>query len=229
MYCIECGVKLADGQAQCPLCGTAVCHPTKQVSGAPLYPAGKLPKRRSGRKALCGAGVILYLIPLAVCFFCDLQPDRVLNWFGFVAGALAVLYVAAALPMWFSRPNPVIFVPCGFAAAALYLLYICLATGGNWYLGFGLPVTGCLCLIVTAAVTLLQYVKRGRLYIMGGASVALGLFLWLLEWLLDLQLGLAYAGWSVYPLAVLVLLGGLLIYLGISGSARDALVRKLFF
>ena len=39
-----------------------------------------------------------------------------------VAGALVVSYVVLALPVWFRRPNPVIFVPCDFAAAALYLL-----------------------------------------------------------------------------------------------------------
>ena len=27
MYCIQCGVKLADSQSACPLCGTVVFHP----------------------------------------------------------------------------------------------------------------------------------------------------------------------------------------------------------
>ena len=27
MYCIQCGVKLADTEKQCPLCGTVVFHP----------------------------------------------------------------------------------------------------------------------------------------------------------------------------------------------------------
>ena len=27
MYCIKCGVKLADTEKKCPLCGTVVYHP----------------------------------------------------------------------------------------------------------------------------------------------------------------------------------------------------------
>lgn len=27
MYCIKCGVKLADSEKKCPLCNTIVCHP----------------------------------------------------------------------------------------------------------------------------------------------------------------------------------------------------------
>ena len=27
MYCIKCGVELADTEKQCPLCGTLVYHP----------------------------------------------------------------------------------------------------------------------------------------------------------------------------------------------------------
>ena len=29
MYCVKCGVELADSQRVCPLCGTRVFHPYK--------------------------------------------------------------------------------------------------------------------------------------------------------------------------------------------------------
>ena len=48
---------------------------------------------------------------------------------------------------------PVIFTPCAFAAAALYVLYIQWMTGGSWYLTFALPVIVGLTLIVTAVVS----------------------------------------------------------------------------
>ena len=64
MYCIKCGVGLADTEHTCPLCGTRVYHPDLPMPvGAPLYPENKLPKVRSGRKALSGAIIILFLIP----------------------------------------------------------------------------------------------------------------------------------------------------------------------
>lgn len=230
MYCIKCGVRLADTEKQCPLCNTVVYHPEfAQSPDRPLYPADKLPKSHTGSKPLNVAVMILFLIPLLVCFFADLSLDGALDWFGYVAGALVIAYTAFALPLWFARPNPVIFVPCSFAAVALYLLYIQLATGGSWFLPFALPVVGGLCLIASAVVTLLHYLRRGRLYIFGGALIALGGFMLLIEFLMNLTFGTEFIGWAIYPLVVLALLGGLLIYFAIDSSAREMVERKLFF
>ena len=129
MYCIKCGVELADSEKKCPLCNTLVCHPDfKQPQKTGLYPDNKMPMAHSGAKALGGVIIILFLVPLILSFFSDLQKNGRLDWFGYVAGALVVGYVMFALPLWFKKPNPVIFVPCTFAATALYLLYINLIT-----------------------------------------------------------------------------------------------------
>ena len=230
MYCVNCGVKLADTEKKCPLCETVCYHPDiKRPAGRQLYPGDKMPQRRSGVKALGGAIIILYLIPLILCFFSDMHPDGMLDWFGFIAGGLAVSYVMFALPLWFKKPNPVIFVPCGFAAVILYLFYINIQTGGHWFLSFAFPITGALGLTVCAVVTLLRYLRRGRLYIIGGALMALGGTILLTEELMAFTFALPFIGWSVYPFIVLILLGGLLVYLAIDGAAREVVERKLFF
>ena len=125
--------------------------------------------------------LILFLIPLLTTFLVDLQADGQISWFGFVAGALLLAYVIFALPLWFREPNPFVFVPCGFAAAALYLLYISLATGGKWFLPFALPVTAGLCIIASTLVVLLRCLRRGRLYIFGGGFILAGVFTLLIE------------------------------------------------
>ena len=140
MYCIRCGVKLAETESKCPLCGTSVCHPDFGATAPPLYPPNRLPESKAGRKALSGGIIILFLIPLIICFFADRQINGELNWFGYVVGALGVAYVLFALPQWFRKPNPVIFAPCSFAAAALYVWYIDFATRGGWFWTFALPV-----------------------------------------------------------------------------------------
>lgn len=230
MYCVKCGVKLSDTESKCPLCETTVYHPEiKRPAARPLYPENRMPARKSPAKALGGAGLILYLIPLAVCLFSDLQSNGTLDWFGYVAGALAVAYITFALPLWFKKPNPVIFAPCSLAAIIVYLLYINMKTGGNWFWGFALPVAVGLGLILCAVITLMRYLRRGWLYIIGGAYMALGGMLLLIEYRLSATFSVAFIGWSVYPLLVLVLLGGLLIYLAINRTARETLRRKLFF
>ena len=230
MYCVNCGVKLEDTETKCPLCETVVYHPDlRQGEGTPLYPAGRIPKPRARSKVLAGLSVPAFLIPLLVCFLCDRSVDGVLEWFGFVAGGLAVAYVALALPLWFKRSHPIVFTPCGVAAALVYLLYVSLATGGDWFLPFAFPVAGGFGILLCALVVLLCLLKRGRLFIWGGYFIALGGWMLLLEFLLGATFGMPFYGWSVYPLVVFVLLGGALIFLGISATAREIMERKLFF
>ena len=230
MYCVNCGVKLEDTETKCPLCGTVVYHPEiTRPDARPLYPKNKMPDIKAGTKAMCGAVIILFLIPLAVCFFADLLFDGTLDWFGYAAGALIDAYIMFALPLWFNKPSPVIFVPCYFVTTGLYLLYINLSTSGNWFLSFAFPVTGGICLITCAVVTLLYYVRRGRLYIIGGMLIALGGFAPLIEFLMSVTFNLRFIGWSVYPLVILVLFGGLLLYFAISRPAREIMKRKFFF
>ncbi len=230
MYCVNCGVKLADTEKKCPLCETEVYHPTiKQGEARKLYPEGKMPEKKSGFNVIAVAGVIIFVLAMIICFFADIQRNAKLDWFGFVGGALVSGYVIFALPLWFKRPNPVIFVPCDFAVSILYLWYINFAVGGDWFLSFVFPAVGGMALIICTVITLIRYVKRGRLYILGGASVLLGAFMLLVEYLLDMTFKLSFVGWSIYPLIALVALGGIMIYLAIDAVARETVARKLFF
>lgn len=230
MYCINCGVQLADTEKACPLCGIRVYHPDLQrPEASPLYPRGRAPA--SAGRSLLGPALLtaLCLLSALIVGLCDQQLTGGITWSGYVVGGLGVGLVALVLPSWFRRPNPAIFVPCGFAAALLYLLYICLATGGRWFLPFAFPVCGGIGLIVTATTTLLRYIRRGRLFIAGGALIALGGFMLLTELLLNRAFAVAhFSGWSIYPLAVMTLLGGLLIFLGICRPARELMARKFF-
>lgn len=230
MYCIQCGVKLADTEKSCPLCGIKVYHPDlQQPEGKPLYPAGKMPAQPSRSLMLQGLMTVLVALSGLIVALCDQQITGRITWSGFILGGLAVGYVVFVLPAWFRRPNPAIFVPCGFASAIGYLLYICLATGGSWFLPFAFPVAGGIGLIVTATATLLRYLRRGRLFIAGGAAIALGGFMLLTECLLNLTFAISrFSGWSIYPLAVLVLMGGFLVFLGICRPAREMMARKFF-
>ena len=230
MYCINCGVKLADSEKQCPLCLTKVYHPDiSQKDADPLYPPQRYPALQVSPTGTRVILTVLFLLPLLICLQCDLLLSGGISWSGYVSGALVVLYVAVVLPSWFRKPNPVIFVPCTFAAVGAYLLYINFATAGSWFLSFAFPVTGFIALVVTAVVTLLRYVRKGMLYIIGGAFIALGAFMPLMEFLLVLTFSsVEFVWWSLYPLTALVLLGGMLIFLAICRPARETMERKLF-
>ena len=181
MYCMNCGVRLGEGETRCPLCGLRAYHPDipRQV-GEPLYPrqwVAPEPERTSMRFLF----TIIALAAAAVCLLVDLSLWSRVTWSGYVLGALAVAYVLLALPLWFRRPNPVVLLPVDFVAVGLYLLYINLKTSGGWFLSFAFPVTGIACLLTTTVVALAHYLRRGYFFIFGGASIAVGCSAMLVE------------------------------------------------
>ena len=231
MYCIKCGVELADSEKSCPLCQTPVFHPLlPHPGGEALYPADEnVPRKMRPWGWLMVATAVLFLLPSIVSILIDLQVRSRITWSGYVVGALVVGYVTAILPAWFHRPNPVIFVPCSFLAVGLYLLYIDLSTGGHWFLTFAFPVVGGLGLIVTTVVTLCRYIHKGRLYVFGGAAMTLGFFMPVLELLLNRTFHRPrFIGWSFYPLSALVVLGIILLLVALCRPIRESF-RKRFF
>ena len=230
MYCVKCGVKLADTEVRCPLCGTRVFHPDIfREEAESLYPKQKFPKIHGKNYVLPVLFTAAFVLPFIIVLLCDIQFNAAVTWSGYVMGALLLGYIAAVLPTWFKKPNPVVFVPCDFAAASLYLLYINEATEGDWYLGFALPVVLCVAAIVIPVVTLTHYLKRGKLFVFGGATIALGALMVLMEALMVATFeGLYFKGWSLYPLITLALIGGLLIFIGAYRPAKESMERMFF-
>ena len=230
MYCVNCGIRLADTEKICPLCGTAAFHPDIQRPQAePLYPADRLPAPQVRSRASQILLTALFLIPMLICLQCDLLVKGSITWSGYVMGALITGYVWFILPQWFRRPNPVVFCAADFLAAGLYLLYINLAVDGDWFLSFAFPVTGTVGLIAITVTALVKYVRKGYLYIFGGALIALGSFMPLMEFLLTITFApIRFYGWSLFPLTALAVVGGALIFLAINRRAREKMEKRFF-
>lgn len=230
MYCIKCGVELADSEKSCPLCGTLVFHPHLPIpNGEKPYPTDRQPPQQVSPLGAQFILTMLFIAGLVIPTLCDLQVNGGMTWSGYVMGALVLGYVCVVLPFWFRHPNPVIFVPVDFAVLILYLLYISLSTGGGWFLSFAFPVAGGFGLIITAVVVLTRYIRKGRLFIFGGAAIALGAFMPLMEYLLTITFHYSrFYAWSMYPLISLVLLGITMICTGSSRRLRDSMQRKFF-
>lgn len=230
MYCISCGVKLEDSEKRCPLCGLEVYHPKLDLpAGEPLYPSLQYPQKEVSPWGIRVLILTVFLLPLITVLLCDLPINGEITWSGYVIGALIISYTAVILPFWFKAPNPVIFIPIDFALIGVYLLYINYAVKGSWFMTFAFPVTGFFALLVTTVVTLNRYVRRGRLFIYGGAITAVGLFIPIIELLLYVTFdSLKYTFWSFYPMGVLFLFGCFLMFLGICRPAREMMERKFF-
>lgn len=231
MYCIKCGVELADSEQICPLCGLKVYHPEMPKPKNIEYPYPKFERinEQVSRFGLMMVLTVIFLLPILLTLICDISINHTVSWSGYVIGGILTAYVIFILPIWFRRPNPVIFVPVGFATVALYVLYIDLVNAGGWFLFFAFPLIAGIGLIVTAVVTLMKYLPKGGLYVFGGAFIAFGGFTVLIDHLVNVTF---HTGrgifWAWYPLTVFSVLGLFLIFVAICRPLRESLKKKFF-
>lgn len=230
MFCIKCGVELSDSEESCPLCGTRVYHPDiERKVQEPAFPVFTPSDEKLSTRGLLFIVTTIFAAVIAQLLICEFSVTAAHGWAGYAIGGVVLVYILIVLPMWFRKPNLVIFVPCDFAAILLYLLYIDILTEGHWFLSFAFPAVGALALIATAFTALLKYVKRGHLYIWGGTIIANGLYMVLLELLINYTFRLSSVfKWSYFPLFGCFILGMGLIVIAICKPIREALKKKFF-
>ena len=228
MYCVRCGVRLQDGTESCPLCQTPVWNPD-EARPEPGFPETlPLLYRESALPAAVAFTVICTLAVLVILIVCLRLPGAQ-AWGGYAIGGILVFYTVVVLPLWFPTPRAEILVPVDFLAAGLYVLYICVVNNGHWYLSFAFPVILAACVLTTAMICLLKYIRGGRLFIFGGFLVLLGGFTVLVEFFEHLTFGTRMFLWSLYPLLSFGLVGLFLLLAGMVPSLRDWLERRFFF
>ena len=228
MYCPNCGVKLEEGGKKCPLC-LADLPSTEKGKGKSFYPDLPRPRQKEDFRGLLFLITLFFLIAGGCVLALDLIRNEKITYSVSVLTLLLLFYAAFCLPRWWRRPNPAIFLPVVFCCLMGALLYEDLRTGGGWFLPFALPVLGGFFLFLEAAVTLLEYVRGGRLYIFGGFFLAIGVLFFVSELLyratFSMPICLTY---SILPLILFCTLGMGLIVIAIVPPFRRYFERRFF-
>lgn len=226
MYCIKCGVELADSERKCPLCHTPVYFPGIDTEPERPFPSIPPVHEKVNPRGILFILSFLALITAVISVFADINTNGIFSFSGYVVGGVILGYVIFILPAWFVKPSPAVFVPIDFLALAIYVWYIAYKTGGTWFFPFALPVIGGAALIMCSTVILCYYIRRGYLYIFGGASIAVGLYTCLVELLVNLTFepNLGFL-WSPYPAISLSLIGAMFIVIAIVKPLRESLLR----
>jgi len=231
MYCVYCGVRLQDGAAECPLCHTPVtAAPMPERKQAASY-SNRYPRleKQSGKFLVLGlVTVILTAAALGCLIFC-LKSTGEVGWSGIAALGMALLWVWGVLPLFFSRWRPMIFLPVDFACLGGYLLYLCVNTGGHWFLSFAFPVTLMAAVLTLAGVAMMRYIVQGRLRLMSLLLIAIGLSFMLVEFFQHITFGTPMFVWSLYCVSGFCLIGFFLFIASLIPPLRSALRRKFFF
>ncbi|MBO5968864.1 MAG: hypothetical protein J6S14_10245 [Clostridia bacterium] len=232
MYCVKCGVELADTENKCPLCGTSVYHPDiVRDKAEPTYPAYVKGREKMRPQGVLFILTVLCVMPIAICLFCDLYFGGGLTWSGYPTGGIVLFYSIFILPQWFYRPNPVIFCPISCTVLAGFLFYINYHTEGEWFLTFAFPILVYLALLVCTVITLLRYTRRGRLYIAGASFIAIGFLCVLVQFFMNLTFlenALFDLFWSLIPFIACFLAGMMLIVIAIVKPLRESLKKRFF-
>ena len=225
MYCIKCGVELAEHEKKCPLCGTEIIYP-EFIKNAPApFPENKTVYRELNRNGFLSILSFLIFTAAALTLICDLSRSGTVVWSGYAAGGIALGYIIIILPMWFKKREPVLFLAVDFASVLLYLYYINQSIQAKWFTPFALPVVVSLAALICLSVFLC---RQKILYILGGAFIMFGGFIVFTEFLLIHTFGLAQRlVWSVYPLTVFALIGAALLTVAACPKLRNYLERKL--
>ena len=201
MYCIKCGVELADSEKVCPLCGTRVYHPDIEIKTTePPFPEYKLREPRMNLRGIMFIVTMIFAALIVQLVICNISISNASEW-------------------------------SGYAIGAVLLLYVDLAVHGGWFLKFAFPVVGAYGLLVTAVVTLLKYVRRGHLYIFGGALIAHGIYMTFLEMMINIAFSektVLQLNWSYFPLFGCFILGMGLIIVAINKPIQESLKKKFF-
>ncbi len=230
MYCIQCGVKLAEGERVCPLCQTEVSHPKLgNNAGERPYPAVQAENPVVSPWGSQFVLTVLFLLPIIITPLCDLSIHDKLTWSPYAMLGALLTYILVVLPFWFQNKNPVIFIPCDFAAIGAYILFIDLYTGApHWFLPFAFPMLLSAALIISAIITLLRYIKGGRLFIHGGGWLAFAAWILMAEFLIVWNFPIPYYGWGIYPCIIFAIIGLSLILIGIIRPLRESLEKRFF-
>ncbi len=228
MYCVKCGVELAESERECPLCKTPVYYPGLSEVTERTYPEFVKSKDEMNPKGLYFIISIIFLMAAIIPTVCDISLNSRLEWSGLIIGGVLLCYTVLVLPRWWKKASPAIFVPVDFLAAAIYIFYINMHVGGKWFFSFALPALSVAAIIFSALLILIYYIKRGRLYIFGGFSIALGLYSLFIEFLLHQSFNINHRlFWSLYPLISFTLFGIALIVIAIVRPFREYF-RKIF-
>lgn len=230
MYCVQCGVKLADGEKSCPLCGIPVMFPGLTDMDPHLKYSDRYPRENEhGKYALLGfltaVAAVVCLVSLIVC----LRSFGGVSWSGYVMLGTALAWIILIFPFWFRRPNPFIFLPVDFAAACGFLLYICLYNRMNWFLSFAFPVTALLCGLTLTGTALFLNIKKDRIFVAGGLFIAIGGSCMLAELFAHITFRIPMFLWSLYCVSFFGAIGLFLIIGGMIPPLRAFLERKLFY
>ena len=236
-YCVHCGSKLEKGQKFCPICNIEIRDPLEEEdeSVTEIYPKYvPITEDNVSRKSISILITLLFLIPAAITLICDLSITGKVTWSGYVLASLCLLYVPFVCFVLFSKLKDKLLYLClgmlvVFISLTMFLQYISNKTGGKWFLPFALPLVLIVMAAFYACVAMRKLLGFPKLLLSAVILILTGVLSLITE-ILIISAFMPGQGlvWSLYPLSIFVLLGGVLLWINFNTNIKEKLRRKFF-
>lgn len=190
MYCPNCGSQL-NSNGSCPVC--SVNPPTPKPEPETVVPQTndvntqpQEDKKEPGKFAKSYAALFtaLLVFPGSLCAAIDLSFHRYDFWFGYVVGALIVIWVCAVLPVMKITPPPVTAIICLISIFG-YTSYIMSKLGDvpfiQWLYAKFLPLSVLAAIFVAIDVAMISSKKFDWMKVFSAISFEAGIYFIALE------------------------------------------------
>lgn len=231
-YCVNCGVQLDNAEGKCPLCDTVVNNPNEPFNPhaeKPYPPRTSEQNLTISKKYYALLIALVLLVPAGICFLVDFLPDFFISWSAYPIGALIMLSIFAAVPVFFKRHRIYLMILTDSAALCAFLWLIEQLTQGNgWFSKVTFPI---LVLATVMIFAMVASVRQGMLKGLMIAAVSMILTA-ILAVCIELTIASIYLHtlhivWSFYVLIPCFLIAGVLIVLHLNAPLRSELHRRL--
>lgn len=173
-YCVNCGVELRESERKCPLCDTTVVNPNHSFNedAKPAYPIALYAERMNeNRKLTFVLASVLFLLPVGICFVCDLVLNNDLSWSWYVFGGVGMLWIMLFPPIILKRNKASISLFCDTVGmlALLYLVerrsLIESTETKEWFFPLAMPIVLTVAVLAMITIFAIQLNKGSYLYV----------------------------------------------------------------
>ena len=233
-YCVHCGVRLEPGEKRCPLCKTPIFDPSAPAAEeAPrAYPV-RTPEQelKKSKHFLLMLFSVMLVAPAFLCLVIDLMLSGAITWSGYASSALALLFIAVAVPLIMDHHQAYWAVGTSFVCLNIYLFLVeAQSNSGHWFFPIALPALALITVMVTLIIVLYRKGRLNKLTLVASLSAAVALECVAIEWLrmkaLHLDGGFT---WSPFVLAPCLVFSLSLFFINGNRTIREEVRRKVHF
>ncbi len=224
-YCYKCGVEIDESLDQCPLCNTPIplqAKKTKQeqfpietvIEMKKIEESLEQPAKKKEILMTTVLVTVIFLIPALILLSIAHVKNASLGWAQPPLFTLTVSWASIVSFMFLHRKKKLL--------AAIYmillpgLLFLLDFSDGrlDWFIRLGVPILAALYLHIFAIYLLVKKFIHKRLYIIASILFALGIFVVLLEGIINYALfGTIHVSWSLICSSIFFPSGGFMIIL----------------